>query len=183
MARPATHRAEDWIAAGWRALSQGGPAAVRIEALARDLGVTKGSCYGYFADRAALLAAMLAQWRERSGSSLIARVEAQKGTAQQRLWALVETVIREGARSPEPALRGWGRSDPAIREALAVLDRQRLGYLEGLFRTMGFPPPDADARARLCYLALIAEHQLGLAADTEARLDAARAQFALLTRA
>lgn len=183
MARPATHRAEDWIAAGWRALSRGGPAAVRIEALARDLGVTKGSCYGYFADRAALLAAMLAQWRERSGGALIARVEAQRGTPQQRLWALIETVIREGARSPEPALRGWGRSDPAIRAALEALDRQRLGYLEGLFGSMGFPATDADARARLCYLALVAEHQLGLTADTEARLSAARAQFALLTRA
>jgi AcrR family transcriptional regulator len=183
MARPATHRAEDWIAAGWRALGQGGPAAVRIEALARDLGVTKGSCYGYFADRAALLDAMLAQWRERSGGALIARVEAQWGTPQQRLWALIETVIREGARSPEPALRGWGRSDPAIREALEALDRQRLGYLEGLYRAMGFPAADASARARLCYLALIAEHQLGLAVSTEARLSAGRAQFALLTRA
>jgi AcrR family transcriptional regulator len=183
MARPATHRAEDWIAAGWRALSRGGPAAVRIEALARDLGVTKGSCYGYFTERSALVAAMLAQWRERSGGALIARVEAQKGTPQQRLWALVETVIREGARSPEPALRGWGRSDPAIREALEALDRQRLGYLEGLFRAMGFQARDAATRARLCYLALIAEHQLGTAAGAETRLEAARAQFALLTRA
>jgi AcrR family transcriptional regulator len=183
MARPATHRAEDWIAAGWRALSQGGPAAVRIEALGRDLGATKGSCYGYFADRAALLGAMLAQWRERSGGALIARVEAQKGTPQQRLWALIETVIREGARSPEPALRGWGRGDPAIREALETLDRQRLGYLEGLFRAMGFPAADAGARARLCYLSLVAEHQLGIGAGAEERLAAARAQFALLTRA
>lgn len=183
MARPATHRAEDWIAAGWRALIQGGPARVRIEALARDLGVTKGSCYGYFADRAALLAAMLAQWRERAGGALVARVEAQRGTPQQRLWALIETVIREGARSPEPALRGWGRNDPAIRTALEALDRQRLDYLEGLFGGMGFLPADASARARLCYLSLIAEHQLGIAASTEERLAAARTQFALLTRA
>jgi AcrR family transcriptional regulator len=183
MARPATHKAEDWIAAGWRAMVRGGPAAIRIEALARDLGVTKGSFYGYFADRAALLSAMLGQWRERAGGALIARVEAQRGTPQQRLWALTETVIREGARSPEPALRGWGRSEPSIREALEALDRQRLAYLEGLFLAMSLPPADAAARARLCYLSLIAEHQLGLSAGAEARLEAARAQFALLTRA
>ncbi|QEX14943.1 hypothetical protein FRZ44_02190 [Hypericibacter terrae] len=89
----------------------------------------------------------------------------------------------EATSSPEPALRGWGRSDPAIREALAALDRQRLGYLEGLFRAMGFPAADAASRARLCYLALVAEHQLGIAAGAEARLEAGRAQFALLTRA
>jgi AcrR family transcriptional regulator len=183
MSRPATQRAEDWIAAGWRALSQGGPAAVRIEALARDLGVTKGSCYGYFADRATLLAAMLAQWRDRAGGALIARVEAQRGTPRQRLWALVETVIREGARSPEPALRGWGRSDPAIRDALETLDRQRLDYLEGLFSAMGFLPADATARARLCYLSLIAEHQLAIGSTLDRRLAAARSQFVLLTAA
>lgn len=183
MARPATYRAEDWIAAGWRALVRGGPAAVRIEALARDLGVTKGSCYGYFADRAALLAAMLVQWSERAGGALIARVEAQRGTPQQRLWALIETVIREGARSPEPALRAWGRDDPAIRATLEAIDRQRLAYLEGLFRAMRFGREAAAARARLCYQALIAEHQLGLAADAEARLAAWREQFALLSAA
>jgi AcrR family transcriptional regulator len=182
MARPATYRAEDWIAAGWRALVQGGPAAVKIEALARDLGVTKGSCYGYFPNRSSLLIAMLAQWRERAGSALIARVEAQRGTAQQRLWALVETVIREGARSPEPALRGWGRNDPAIREALENLDRQRLVYLEGLFRAMGFASADATLRARLCYLSLIAEHQLAISSPLDQRLAATRDQFALLIR-
>lgn len=183
MGRPARHRKEDWIAAGWRALLQGGPAAVRIEALARDLGVTKGSCYGYFADRAALLTAMLAQWHERAGGALIARVEAQRGTPQQRLWALIETVVREGARSPEPALRGWGRGDPAIRDALERLDHQRLDYLEGLFRAMGFGPDDAAARARLCYLSLVAEHQLAIDPSLEQRLAMARGRFALLTAA
>ena len=96
MARPATHKAEDWIAAGWRALVRGGPAAVRIEALARDLGVTKGSFYGYFTDRAALLAAMLAQWRERAGGALIARVEAQRGTAQVEYWVLPACSVAPG---------------------------------------------------------------------------------------
>ena len=42
---------------------------------------------------------------------------------------------------------------------------------------------EASARARLCYLSLIAEHQLGIAPNLEERLAAARTQFALLTRA
>ncbi|MFZ5790068.1 MAG: TetR/AcrR family transcriptional regulator [Pseudomonadota bacterium] len=181
MPRPAVHKAEDWVAAGWRALAEGGPAAVRIEALARSLGVTKGGFYGHFADRAALLDAMLAGWRERAGSGLIARVEARGGDPRDKLWALIETVIREGARSPEPALRTWARGSEAVRAALAAVDRRRLDYLDAQFQAMGFGGLDATSRARLCYLALIAEHQLATAPSLAERLAAARAQFALLT--
>ena len=44
-----------WIEEGLRALAAGGPDAVRVEALAQALGVTKGGFYGHFADRNALL--------------------------------------------------------------------------------------------------------------------------------
>ena len=44
-----------WIEEGLLALAAGGPDAVRVEALAQALGVTKGGFYGHFADRNALL--------------------------------------------------------------------------------------------------------------------------------
>ena len=46
---------EKWVEQGLRALTEGGVEAVRVEGLARALGVTKGASYGYFADRGALL--------------------------------------------------------------------------------------------------------------------------------
>ena len=55
-----------WIHEGLRALAAGGPDAVRIEPLARALGVTKGGFYWHFADRRALLDEMLDAW-ERAG--------------------------------------------------------------------------------------------------------------------
>src|SRR3954462_3782441 len=65
MAKVATPR-ERWIEGGLDALASGGPDAVRIEALAKDLGVTKGGFYWHFADRRSLLDAMLDVW-EREG--------------------------------------------------------------------------------------------------------------------
>ncbi|RAD62468.1 TetR/AcrR family transcriptional regulator, partial [Burkholderia multivorans] len=46
MAHPRTPR-RAWIDEGLRALAVGGPEAVRVEALAQSLGVTKGGFYGY----------------------------------------------------------------------------------------------------------------------------------------
>ena len=57
---------EQWIEQGLAALASGGPDSVRVEALAAALGVSKGGFYGQFADRAALLDAMLDTWDGRA---------------------------------------------------------------------------------------------------------------------
>ncbi|HYZ62080.1 MAG TPA: helix-turn-helix domain-containing protein, partial [Acetobacteraceae bacterium] len=56
---PARTPRDRWIAGGLQALAGGGPDAVRIELLARTLGVSKGGFYGYFDNRGALLDEML----------------------------------------------------------------------------------------------------------------------------
>ena len=48
-----------WLRAGLEALRKGGVGAVRVERLAEDVGVTKGSFYWHFRDRRDLLDAML----------------------------------------------------------------------------------------------------------------------------
>ena len=55
---------EEWIVAAIEALRSGGIDAVRIEVLARQLGVSRGSFYWHFEDRAELLATILARWEE-----------------------------------------------------------------------------------------------------------------------
>ena len=53
---------DHWLRAARLALLHNGPEAVRVEPLARDLGVTKGSFYWHFRDRGALLEALLVEW-------------------------------------------------------------------------------------------------------------------------
>src|SRR5918994_2928776 len=68
-----------WIDAGLRALAAGGPDAVRIEPLARELGVTRGGFYGHFKSRAAFLDALLDTWERRSTEEVLERVEREGG--------------------------------------------------------------------------------------------------------
>ncbi|MBR9990945.1 MAG: helix-turn-helix transcriptional regulator, partial [Gemmatimonadetes bacterium] len=42
---------EEWLSAAAQAMSDGGVEAVRVEAIARDLSITKGSFYWHFKDR------------------------------------------------------------------------------------------------------------------------------------
>src|SRR4051812_35917526 len=74
-----------WIDEGLRALAAGGPHAVRIEPLARALGVTKGGFYWHFDDRRALLEEMLDTWERVSVDEVIERVESEGGDARAKL--------------------------------------------------------------------------------------------------
>ena len=70
MAAPTRTPRHWWIEEGLRALAAGGPDAVRIDPLAKALGVTRGGFYWHFEDRGALLEEMLDTWertRDRRG--------------------------------------------------------------------------------------------------------------------
>src|SRR4030081_4116826 len=78
-----------WVDEGLRALAAGGPDAVRIEPLARALGVTKGGFYWHFDDRRALLEEMLDAWERVSIDDVIERVEGEGGDARAKLRRLL----------------------------------------------------------------------------------------------
>src|SRR5688572_32824461 len=103
-----------WIEEGLRALAAGGPDAVRVEALARALGVTKGGFYNHFGDRPALLDEMLDAWEELGVDQVIERVEAAGGDARDRLRRLF--ALTSSARDllrVELAIRDWARRGKA----------------------------------------------------------------------
>ena len=88
MAPPTRTPRSTWIEAGLRALAAGGPDAVRIEPLAKTLGVTRGGFYWHFADRRALLDEMLDTWERATIDEVIERVEGEGGDPEARLLRL-----------------------------------------------------------------------------------------------
>src|SRR6266545_111834 len=105
----------NWIDQGLRALAAGGPDAVRIEPLARALGVTKGGFYWHFEDRRALLDEMLDAWERRSVDEVIEQVEAGGGDARAKLRRLsgIASASDEVLRI-DLAIRDWSRRDKAV---------------------------------------------------------------------
>src|ERR687897_3727939 len=110
MSAPTRTARSSWIEEGLRALAAGGPDAVRIEPLARALGVTKGGFYWHFDDRRSLLEEMLDTWERVSVDEVIEGVEGEGGDARARLRRLSAIA----ASSDEPlridlAVRDWSR--------------------------------------------------------------------------
>jgi AcrR family transcriptional regulator len=158
-------RGEVWIEAGIREIASSGVDGVRVEVLAKNLGVTKGGFYRRFRDRAALLDGILQSW----SAGRIAAIEQQTSldgtSARERLRTLVllysERVSPEGM-AVELAIRQWARTDQAAADAVASVDAARLQNVALLYRATGLSPEEADARAFLFYCFIFGQSLLFL---------------------
>jgi AcrR family transcriptional regulator len=148
-----------WIDAGLRALSSGGPDAVRVEPLARVLGVTKGGFYWHFDDRDGLLDAMLDTWERMVIDDVIDQVEGDGGDARARLRRLFAlAVARRDLIEVELAVRDWARRDKAAAQRLRRVDNRRMRYLRSQFREICDDADEVEVRCMLVMSLFIATH-------------------------
>jgi AcrR family transcriptional regulator len=143
----------NWIDEGLRALGRGGPEAVRIESLARALGVSKGGFYWHFDDRQALLEEMLDAWERTGVDEVIEAVEADEGDARARLRRLFALASASGGEllRIELAIRDWARRDRAVARRLRRVDNRRMEYMRSLFGAICEDEDDVEARCMLAF--------------------------------
>jgi AcrR family transcriptional regulator len=167
VAAPTRTPRSSWIEGGLRLLAAGGPDAVRIEPLAKSLGVTRGGFYWHFADRDALLSEMLDTWERAATDEVIERVERRGGDARDRLRRAGALTFRADLLPVELAIRDWSRHEPAIAARLRRVDNRRMDYLRALFGTYCPDEAEVEARSMLAFSLLIGDHFM--AADHGAR--------------
>ena len=150
---------------------------MRIEALAVDLGVSKGGFYWHFAGRQALLDEMLDAWEQAMVEDVIARVESESADPRTRLRQLFE-LAPTADFAVELAVRDWSRRDKAVGARLQRIDERRMDWLRSLFGQFCAEEDEVEARSMLAYSLLIGSyfvsaprtgkarrHVLGLAVD------------------
>ena len=159
--RPVRTPRDRWIEEGLRALAAGGPDAVRVEALAKNLGVTKGGFYGFFADRDALLGAMLDTWERESTDEVIDRVEREGGDPRTKIRRAGMLTFSSDRLLPiDLAIRDWARRDEAVAERLRRVDNRRMALLREMIGTFCPDADEVEARSLLAFCVAIGEHFL-----------------------
>jgi AcrR family transcriptional regulator len=154
-----------WIEAGLAEMARHGIDGVRVEVLAKNLGVTKGGFYRRFADRAALLDGILQAWSKGRIASIEKQTSLDGATARDRLRAVIqlyaERTNTEGM-AIELAIRQWARLDDAAAAAVAGVDAARLKNVAHLYRATGMSAEQADAQAFLFYCFIFGQSLLFL---------------------
>jgi AcrR family transcriptional regulator len=157
-----------WVDAALRALAEGGPDAVRVEALAVRIGVSKGGFYWHFTDRQALLEEMLDTWERAGTKDIIARVDSRPADPRAKVQQLFE-LSSSADFAVELAIRDWSRRDGDVAERLHRVDNRRMGYLRSLFGQFCLNENDVEARSMLAYSLLIGSYFIAAQHDGKTR--------------
>lgn len=132
---------------------------MRIEALAKDLGVSKGGFYWHFEDRQALIEETLDTWERAGTEDVIATVDSEPADPRAKLRRLFELApSARGLFAVELALRDWSRRDRDVDKRLRRVDERRMEYLRSLFRRFCAEEKDVEARAMLAYSLFIGSY-------------------------
>lgn len=156
--------ADDWTRSAIALLADRGIDAVRVDVLARQLGVTRGSFYWHFKDRGELLQHVLTAWKTAATDEVIERFERSRADPRTLLRELVSLPFRGRAAARvarvELAIRTWARSDDVARQALDEVDARRIAFHAQVFSALGFSISEARARATVLYGYEVAESLL-----------------------
>ncbi|MEU1891325.1 TetR/AcrR family transcriptional regulator [Streptomyces pristinaespiralis] len=171
-----------WIEAGLDALARGGPDAVRVEALAAEMGVTKGGFYGYFDGRPALLAEMLDEWERRCTVDILDRVESEGGDPADRLRRAGRLTFSDDLHRIDLAIREWARQDATVATRLRRIDNVRMDFLREVFGSFIADPDEVEARSTLVFTLAIGRHFIAADHPGRTRREAVQLAGELLLR-
>ncbi len=166
---------EDWILAAWESMGGGSLDNVKVNILAKKLGVTRGSFYWHFKSRQELIDALLDRW-----FAILGLREATQGALtetddpKEQLWLIFSRVIRNINAGQSVALRLYAAKDGKLRRRIEDEDKRRLIHYAERFERMGHKQERALELGRIYMAVVVSEYLRNGARSRQERLDAAR---------
>jgi AcrR family transcriptional regulator len=145
---------DEWLAVALEVLEESGVESVKIDRLARRVGVAKSGFYWHFRDRQELLDAMLEFW-VREYTAVVAKSPGiNTMPPAERLLAINEAVLDFDLNRYDLAIAAWARFDENVAEQLRHSTDMRMEIVGKAFRELGFRGDDLEMRTRLfvCYV-------------------------------
>lgn len=149
---------EDWLAEGFKLLSEFAQNKLRIALLCDRLGVTRGSFYHHFESIDNYVAELMRAWEKQN--TLDAIEAAQIGSSPLERMELLNQKVAKANQKVEAAIRSWSFYHPVVQAHLQRVDDIRLDFLVRIFEELGMEKDLAQKHAKLDYAVLIGMQQL-----------------------
>jgi AcrR family transcriptional regulator len=162
---------EDWVAAARKVLEKRGIAEVKIDRLARQFKVTRGSFYFHFSSLKDLHSDLLKEWRRSNCAPFHAMADVEVADGVQFFSDIVHAWVDEKPFSPklDLAVRDWARTSKELNKEVVAIDELRIELLVRAFLKMGYGNAESLVRARITYFHQIGQYALSFKEDPDVR--------------
>ena len=159
----------DWLNLAIDALVNEGIDQVKVQVMAKKLGVSRSSFYWFFDSIQDLQEQLLAHWLTRNTGPIIERAMRPASSITKAICNVFECWIDPDLFDPnlDIAVRFWGRRDPKVKSIVQQADDQRVAALSKMFQRYDYEAEDAFIRARILYFTQIGHYTLEVQ-DTQA---------------
>jgi AcrR family transcriptional regulator len=142
-----------WLDISLEVLETDGIAGVRIEILAKRLGISKSGFYWHFKNRDQLLKELLNHWSRELTEVATTNPEMLALEPKNRIIKTAEMILEYDLTRYEIPIRQWALHDAVAARAVKKVNRLRLSFLSEAFSELGFTGDDLDMRVMLfvCY--------------------------------
>lgn len=173
---------EDWIASARKTLVERGVDDVKVDRLAKQMRVTRGSFYWHFQHRRDLLDALLTDWEARNYFE-IAQIRARWAKNAPDLTEVVASWLEADPAFPsfDVAVRAWARKSNEVAEAVERADAAWIALLQELFEKSGYDSDESLVRARITHFHQIGYYALGFREPHAERLRLVPLYYRVLT--
>lgn len=149
--------ADDWVEAAYTRFREEGLSGVRVEAIARDLGTTKGSFYHHFADRAVLVGAVMERWEREETDQFMVEADAAAGP-RERLEVLFRAIGQR--RIPGEDSLYLDAEREGVTDCVRDVTERRVTYVASALIELGIEPVEARRRAFAAVATVLGLEQL-----------------------
>lgn len=174
---------KDWVDAARATLIRSGVNAIKVDQLAKDLGVTRGSFYWHFPDYAVLLDSLLASWVKDNTGPFLRALEHDEDQPLVQILRYCEVWLSNDEFEPayDAAVRDWARASDEVAEVVRRVDEERMDVLYRLLQAVGYDRQEALVRTRTIYYHQIGYYALKVVQSPDERLALAPIYFNVLT--
>ena len=144
---------DQWLTKAREALEASGIEAVKIERLAKALGISRSGFYWHFKNRQDLLEHLLDYWVRRYTGILTDNPDVIKLDPKKRLLTIMEMIRDKHLTKYDLAMTSWAKSNSQVHKVVRKVVKMRLDYLQLIFAGLGFIGDELEMRTRLfvCY--------------------------------
>ncbi|MBD0416890.1 TetR/AcrR family transcriptional regulator [Oryzicola mucosus] len=153
---------EDWLNLAVETLVAEGIDQVKVQVMAKTLGVSRSSFYWFFESIPDLQNQLLDFWLRRNTGPIIEGAMRPAKTINKAVCNVFECWVDRTRFDPDldNAVRFWARREARIRKIVDEADSQRVEALTRMFHRFDYPLEEANTRARVLYYTQIGHFTL-----------------------